>query len=53
MYGFDYLKARNEIGLKWSLYNFFSKSSKPKILEIKTNSDLSSELLKKYFINLK
>ncbi|MDC1337439.1 thiamine pyrophosphate-dependent enzyme, partial [Flavobacteriaceae bacterium] len=53
MYGFDYIKARNEIGLKWSLYNFFRKSSKPRILEIKTNSDLSSELLKKYFINLK
>ncbi len=53
MHGFDYLKARSEIGLKWHLLRFFKKSSKPKILEILTNSDLSSDLLKKYFINLK
>ena len=53
MYGFDYLKTKSEIGLKWNLCNFFNKSSKPKILEISTNSDLSSDLLKKYFINLK
>jgi len=53
MHGFEYSKARSEIGLKWRLYSFFKKSSKPRILEINTNSDLSSDLLKKYFINLK
>jgi 2-succinyl-5-enolpyruvyl-6-hydroxy-3-cyclohexene-1-carboxylate synthase len=53
MHGFDYLKATSEIGLRWRLRTFFNKSSKPKILEIHTNSDLSSDLLKKYFINLK
>ncbi len=52
MHGFCYLKANSEIGLKWHLHTFFNKSSKPKILEIRTNSDLSSDLLKKYFINL-
>ena len=53
MHGFGYLKTNSEIGLRWRLRTFFNKSSKPKILEIHTNSDLSSDLLKKYFINLK
>jgi 2-succinyl-5-enolpyruvyl-6-hydroxy-3-cyclohexene-1-carboxylate synthase len=52
MHGFRYLKANSEIGLSWHLRTFFNKSSKPKILEILTNSNLSSDLLKKYFINL-
>ena len=49
----NYRDKNSEIGLKWHLLRFFKKSSKPKILEILTNSDLSSDLLKKYFINLK
>ena len=53
MHGFDYLKTKTEIGLKWHLYRFFNKSSRPRILEISTSSELSSDLLKKYFINLK
>ena len=53
MHGFKYSKVSGNIGLKFALYNFFRNSSKPKILEIKTNSSLSSKILKNYFINLK
>ena len=53
MYGFKYSQASSLLGLKFSLFNFFKTSSKPKILEIKTSSQLSSQILKQYFQNLK
>ena len=53
MYGFKYSHVSTLIGLKLSLFNFFKASSKPKILEIKTSSKLSSLILKQYFQNIK
>jgi len=53
MYGFKYSHVSSLLGLKFSLFNFFKTSSKPKILEIKTSSQLSSQILKQYFQNLK
>lgn len=53
MYGFKYSHVSSLLGLKISLFNFFKTSSKPKILEIKTSSQLSSQILKQYFQNLK
>ena len=53
MYGFKYSRVSSLLGLKFSLFNFFKTSSKPKILEIKTSSQLSSQILKQYFQNLK
>lgn len=53
MYGFKYSQVSSLLGLKFSLFNFFKTSSKPKILEIKTSSQLSSQILKQYFQNLK
>jgi len=53
MYGFKYSHVNSLLGLKFSLLNFFKTSSKPKILEIKTSSQLSSQILKQYFQNLK
>ncbi len=53
MYGFKYSHVSSLLGLKFSLFNFFKISSKPKILEIKTSSQLSSQILKQYFQNLK
>ncbi len=53
MYGFKYSHVSSLLGLKFSLFNFFKTSSKPKILEIKTSSRLSSQILKQYFQNLK
>ena len=53
MYGFRYSHVSSLLGLKFSLFNFFKTSSKPKILEIKTSSQLSSQILKQYFQNLK
>jgi len=49
MYGFIYLKKSSKIGLKLALKSFFKKSNKPKILEVKTSSKLSSKILKSYF----
>ncbi|MDC0080300.1 thiamine pyrophosphate-binding protein [Flavobacteriaceae bacterium] len=53
MYGFKYSKVSGSIGLKFALSSFFKTSSKPRLLEINTNSSLSSKILKNYFINLK
>ena len=49
MYGFIYQKKSSKIGLKLALKSFFKKSNKPKILEVKTSSKLSSKILKSYF----
>lgn len=49
MYGFIYQKKSTKIGLKLALKSFFKKSNKPKILEVKTSSKLSSKILKSYF----
>jgi 2-succinyl-5-enolpyruvyl-6-hydroxy-3-cyclohexene-1-carboxylate synthase len=53
MHGFKYSKVSGSIGLKFALTSFFKTSSRPKLLEINTNSSLSSKILKNYFINLK
>jgi 2-succinyl-5-enolpyruvyl-6-hydroxy-3-cyclohexene-1-carboxylate synthase len=53
MHGFKYSKVSGCIGLKFALSSFFKTSSRPKLLEINTNSSLSSKILKNYFINLK
>ena len=53
MHGFKYSKVSGSIGLKFALSSFFKTSSRPKLLEINTNSSLSSKILKNYFINLK
>lgn len=49
MHGFIYQKKSSKIGLKIALKSFFKKSNKPKILEVKTSSKISSSVLKKYF----
>ena len=48
-YGFDYQHKKTQFGLKFALKRFFNKSTKPKILEVSTPSELSSETLKNYF----
>ena len=53
MHGFKYSKVSGSFGLKFALNSFFKTSSRPKLLEINTNSSLSSKILKNYFINLK
>ncbi|MDC3246326.1 thiamine pyrophosphate-binding protein [Flavobacteriaceae bacterium] len=53
MHGFKYNKVSGSLGLKFALTSFFKASSRPKLLEINTNSSLSSKILKNYFINLK
>jgi len=53
MHGFKYNKVSGSLGLKFAFTSFFKASSRPKLLEINTNSSLSSKILKNYFINLK
>ena len=49
LYGFNYQNKKTKWGVKLALKTFFKKSKKPKILEITTPSDLSSETLRDYF----
>ena len=49
LHGFRYQNKKTKFGLKLALMNFFKPSNKPKILEISTNSETSSETLKSYF----
>ena len=49
LHGFKYQNRKTKFGLKLALRNFFKPSNKPKILEISTNSETSSETLKSYF----
>ncbi len=53
MYGFDYLEASDAESLKNNLGSFFESSQKPVILEISTSSEVSGDVLKSYFKNLK
>ena len=53
MHGFKYKQASSSFGLKFALLNFFKSSSRPKILEIFTDSSLSAKVLEDYFLNLK
>ena len=53
MHGFKYIQASGSFGLKFALLNFFKSSSRPKILEIFTDSSLSAKVLENYFLNLK
>ncbi|MBQ22972.1 MAG: 2-succinyl-5-enolpyruvyl-6-hydroxy-3-cyclohexene-1-carboxylate synthase [Flavobacteriales bacterium] len=49
LHGFSYQNRKTKLGLKLALKSFFKTSSKPKILEISTNSEISSDTLKSYF----
>ena len=49
LHGFTYQNKKTKLGLKLALKSFFKTSSKPKILEISTNSEISSDTLKSYF----
>ena len=49
LYGFDYLKANSEEDIQNTMKNFFSKSAKPKLLEIFTPRKLNDEVLLEYF----
>ena len=49
MFNFKYFSASTKFGLNFALATFFNQSKKPKILEIKTNSDKSEKILKEYF----
>ena len=49
LHGFTYQNRKTKLGLKLALKSFFKTSSKPKILEISTNSEISSDTLKSYF----
>ena len=41
MHGFKYSKVSGSFGLKFALNSFFKTSSRPKLLEINTNSSLN------------
>ena len=49
IHGFRDQNKKTKFGLKLALMNFFKPSNKPKILEVSTNSETSSETLKSYF----
>ena len=49
MFNFKYFSVSTKFGLNFALATFFNQSKKPKILEIKTNSDKSEKILKEYF----
>ena len=48
-FGFIYINKKSTLGIKIAMHSFFKKSSKPKILEINTSSEISSITLKNYF----
>ena len=49
LYGFEYLKAKDEQDLKTALSDFFESSEMPKLLEIHTPPELNDKVLKAYF----
>ena len=49
MYGFEHITAKSETELEDSLENFYSKSNKPKILEVSTPRVLNNKILLGYF----
>ena len=49
MFNFKYFSVTTKFGLNFALATFFNHSKKPKILEIKTDSDKSEKILKEYF----
>jgi 2-succinyl-5-enolpyruvyl-6-hydroxy-3-cyclohexene-1-carboxylate synthase len=53
MFGFEYASAESKIELKQSLKGFYSKSNKPRLLEIFTPKNDNDSVLKKYFNYLK
>ncbi|WP_300673509.1 2-succinyl-5-enolpyruvyl-6-hydroxy-3-cyclohexene-1-carboxylic-acid synthase [Soonwooa sp.] len=52
-FGFDYIKAEDELSLDRVIDNFFKPGQKPKILEVMTQSSQNEDKLKDYFENLK
>lgn len=53
MYGFNYLEATDVVSLEEHLKNFFNESQHSVLLEVTTSSELSADILKAYFKNLK
>ncbi|MEC3964736.1 2-succinyl-5-enolpyruvyl-6-hydroxy-3-cyclohexene-1-carboxylic-acid synthase [Flagellimonas halotolerans] len=49
MYGFEHITAQNQTELKQGLAEFYSKSDKPKILEVTTPRVLNNKILLGYF----
>jgi 2-succinyl-5-enolpyruvyl-6-hydroxy-3-cyclohexene-1-carboxylate synthase len=49
MFNFKYFSVSTKFGLNFALATFFNHSKKPKILEIKTDSNKSEKILKEYF----
>lgn len=52
MYGFDYVSANDEAGLKDALTGFFGDSGQPKILEVFTPMRENDKILLQYFREL-
>ena len=48
-HGCDYSKVSSLFGLQWKLRSFFKPSRRPKILELKTPSELNDKVLMDYF----
>lgn len=53
MYGFEYTGVSDEEGLVNSLNDFYKVSTKPKLLEVHTPSEINDAILKEYFNSLK
>ena len=53
MVGIEFLAADNMRDLQYEIDIFFKKSNKPKLLEIKTDGDLSAQTLRSYFKAIK
>jgi len=52
-FGLNYFSAKNREQLEKTIIEFYKPSDTPAVLEIKTNPELNSETLKKYFQHLK
>ncbi len=52
-FGFDYIKAEDELSLDRVVETFFKPGQKPKILEVMTKGHHNEDQLKAYFENLK
>lgn len=48
-YGFDFVSVKDEVALVSALDNFYAKSDRPRILEIKTPRLLNDKILLSYF----
>lgn len=49
MFGFEYLNAKSLESLQQSLNGFYSKSDRPKILEVNTSEIKNEEVMREYF----